>query len=499
MQLTSTRGPVEMGRAAAHRALLGVAVALTGGVLAVAAPAAQGAKKTTLPIPVQTYIAYGKTACHVDTASRRLRVWWSERHGAREALPGQDGRCATRPASVTILLRDLDAILAREHAIGLARPHSDRGAVSYEGFLFGYGASVIDGGSKAVDLYLYSGLGGSGVTECNTTFGGGRITSSAYVTMGGAGAFDARWTQFALLHVAAHELVHVAQCATTYPKRHRTATDLGRTIVEGTAESLAMAAMGQRAITDGFGTFPGDTDPILPAGGLSFLEGAARATEPLLPVRESTTESIYRPYDNWAFWYALGGGATARPIVRLYNAAMRATKADRRSNYHTTIYRLFGEAAVQRAALAEAQFARFGGPLANLTLPPAPWKHLLETVDGGASDLPVKFTLAPVIGAPAAAAVPLPTARFGYAAVTWPAGSTTLQITATSPQGAVRAAESVAIVSPELASVPATAGPAWTLTRAAGGDVATVGIALANGRRSAESLTLTATATATAT
>lgn len=494
MQLTSTRWPVEASSTAARRAVLGIALAMTGGMLAVAAPAAQGAKKTTLPIPVETYVGYGKAACHVDTPSHRLRVWWSERNGARQAMPASDGRCATRPAAVAILLRNLDAILAREHALGLARPHSDRGVVSYDGFFFGYGASVVDGGSKAVDLYLDGHGGGNGQTLCQTTFGGGKMKSSAYITMGASGAFTAGWTQLNLLHIAAHELVHVAQCATTYPKRHRTATDLGRTIVEGTAESLAMAAMGQRSITDGFGTFPGQTDPIIPAGGLGFLEGAARETEPLLPLRESAVAATFGPYDNWAFWYALAGGANARPIVRLYNAAMRATKADKKSNYHTSIYRLFGETAVQRAALAEARFARFGGQLADLSLPPAPWKHLLETVDGGAEDLPVKFTLTPAVGTPAAAAVPLATARFAYAAVTWPAGSTTLQITASSPQGAARAAESVAVISPELASVAATAGTTWTLTRAAGGDAATVGIALANGRKAAETLTLAATA-----
>ena len=494
MQLTSTRWPVEASSTAARRVLLGIALAMTGGVLAVAAPAAQGAKKITLPIPVQTYIDYGKTACHADTPSRRMRVWWSERHGARQVMPGADGRCATRPAGVTVLLRNLDAILAREHALGLARPHSDHGVKSNDGFFFGYGASVQDGGSKAVDFYLSGAGAGAGRTQCLAEFGGGHLRSSAYITMGGGGTFTTGWQQLGLLHVAAHELVHVAQCATTYPKRHRTAVQLGDTIVEGTAESLAMATMGQRAITDGFGTFPGQTDPVLPIGGLDFVAGAARETEPLLPLRESTTESIYRPYNNWAFWYALGGGANARPIVRLYNAALRATTADKKSNYHTSIYRLFGEAAVQRAALAEARFARFGGPLVNLTLPPAPWKHLLENYNTGGEDLPVKFTLAPVVGTPAAAAVALATARFAYAAVTWPAGSTTLQVTATSPQGAARAAESIAVVSPELASVAATAGTTWTLTRAAGGDAATVGIALANGRKAAETLTLAATA-----
>ena len=494
MQLTSTRWPVEASSTAARRAVLGIALAMTGGMLAVAAPAAQGAKKTTLPIPVETYVGYGKTACHVDTPSHRLRVWWSERNGARQAMPASDGRCATRPAAVAILLRNLDAILAREHALGLARPHSDRGVVSYDGFFFGYGASVVDGGSKAVDLYLDGHGGGNGQTLCQTTFGGGKMKSSAYITMGASGAFTAGWTQLNLLHIAAHELVHVAQCATTYPKRHRTATDLGRTIVEGTAESLAMAAMGQRSITDGFGTFPGQTDPIIPAGGLGFLEGAARETEPLLPLRESAVEATFGPYDNWAFWYALAGGANARPIVRLYNAAMRATKADKRA---TTTRASTGCSA--RRPSSAPRSPRPGSPASAGSSPTCrchrhPGSTCSRPSTAARTDLPVKFTLTPAVGTPAAAAVPLATARFAYAAVTWPAGSTTLQITASSPQGAARAAESVAVISPELASVAATAGTTWTLTRAAGGDAATVGIALANGRKAAETLTLAATA-----
>jgi len=442
------------------------------------------------PIPVQTWIDYGKRPCHLDTPRHAMRIWWSET--GRGRIDG-DGRCATVPPGAAALAAVADATVARERALGLPRIPSDRGWRDLQvtiqlpsGRPHLYGILPVDGGSAAIDVYLGAGYdAGSGRTGCSVTWSGSRVVTHGSIAMGitDGSTADRKVTD---VHVLAHELAHLEQC-TVYHGR-RSATDLGDRIVEGTAEAVAAMVVGERSVAEG--TFTTPDGARIPGGALDFLWNAGRAPALVLSASRAATASIYTPYANWPFWASLGG-ADARGVLALWRAGVRASTADRRQGYLPFLYRRYGEIRIQRAMLEAARFARFGGTLAGFALPYAFWHPMLfqETVDPG---MPPAYLarLAPVADVPASAAVSLTAGRYGYVAVAWPAGATTLHLTLEGADAA-RLAAAVAVVGPDGAPVAVDPdGATYSLTRGDASADAVVEVALANGRRAPLAVTV---------
>jgi hypothetical protein len=412
-----------------------------------------------------------------------VRLWWNEVRGSEHTLPDKletasnpyytpprtDSSCATHPEVVTYLARRIDALLTRDRALGLPAPAPDTGMPATFGDPSRSDSRVVDGGSPTLDVYLDAAPGGpsgdtNGSTTCvhwNAPTGEAHVRTAAYITLSAVRTS----TQQALdnvVHNAAHELVHVTQCAIRNSSGSVNGTTLASSLVEGSAEAFAVASTG-----------------ILVEG---MLQTAVSRPGPVLASKNGSGGD---PYSQFPFWYELFGAPSAKRYVAFLRSAVAAAPAEHRQGDANLVYRAFGETAVQRALTAFASFAVLGGD-----------------IGGAHHDPQVQYIvpnplaqLAPPSGKSRSARVRLQRGAYGYVVVTWPERATALTVSA-SGVPAARAAESVAPGTREGGRVGQTAG-VWHVYRecdAAGrcsGD-GNAYIAVANGRHTRLVLTVTA-------
>jgi hypothetical protein len=460
--------------------LLGAALlgsALLGSASAAPAPA---------PIPPAIAALYPRQPCRVDAAGASVRVWWAE-GGARGALTGEDGRCTTRPEVVMTAVREVPALLARQARLGLGRPAPDSGLETIDPFRPGRGPQRSDGGSPALDVYVVpQASSGGGVATCVAGVVNRRYRAAAYLVVQPFSKIDAERRALAYRHVLAHELVHVAQCAQTDPRRRTNATELDLRLVEGTAEAIAALTLGPDAVVSGIGDGPA------PLGPLMFLFANPQPDRVLAPSRLDDAGEPLGPYRHWPFWVELAQG-DARPLRALLAAALRASARDHARGDFDVVYRTFGEGAVHRAVTRMAAFERFGLSLRGLALPAASWSRIQFPLDAVE---PADLSLEPEPGTPRRGRLALGVATYAFGRVVWPAGATRLTLSAGGAPAA-RIADSVIVVDPDLRPVRATGGgTSWILTRGGGAPASVVRLSVGNGRRSPLSLMLTATADA---
>ena len=457
-----------------------VVVVLAGVALfAVARPIAAPAAPSARPVN------RGVWKCRADSPSRRVRLWWNEVRGSEHTIPDKfetagsppyytpprtDGSCATRPEVVTYLARQIDALLRRDRLLGLPAPAPDTGMPAAWGDPSRPDSRVADGGSPALDVYLDAAPGGVGGDEggsatCvhwNAAAGKGTARTAAYVTLYSVRTFSQRELD-QVVHNAAHELVHVTQCAIRNHAGTVNGTTLDLSLVEGSAEAFAVASSGE--LVD------------------SMLEAAAIHPGPVLvpPARAAGN-----PYSQFPFWYELFGAPSAKRYVAFLRSAVAAAPAEHRQGDVNLVYKAFGEDAVQHALTAFASFAVLGGSIGG-----AHWDALHDSEVIYLPDPLAK--LGPASGAAASAHVRLQQGVYGYIVITWPEGATEMTVSANGVSAA-RAAES--IVAGTRESGPAVqSGSVWHLSRECDGAGRCNGdgnayITVANGRRTQLALTV---------
>ena len=365
----------------------------------------------------------GSWKCWADSPSHKVRLWWSEVRGSEHTIPDviekpstasvgvytpprTDGRCATHPEIVRHLGGRIDALLRRDRVLGLPAPASDIGMPAHFGDPSHSASGVADGGSSALDVYLDAGsfpLGGGdgGTVTCNHWLPRGRANaparSAGYVTLYGVRTVNQQELD-RLVFNAAHELVHVSQCALTNRSGSVNGTTIDLWMVEGSANAFALASSG--LIDD------------------RNLALALRRPQPVLVSQSRSAEPTM--YAQFPFWYKLFGAPSARRYTAFLRAAIAASPAEHRHGDASLVYRTFGETAVQRALLQFASFAVLGGELGGVHYNAG--RLVFEDPDTLAH-------VTPSAAAPAHAQVRLKRGSYGYLVLTWPQGATDLTIT----------------------------------------------------------------------
>lgn len=434
-------------------------------------------------IPLDVASSYGgQRACVVSSPHKRFRIWWSESARSPARMPDADGSCATRPYSVTTLLPQMEGIASHERALGLPPTPSDLGQRAY-----GVVGPLVDGGTKAIDVYLIgSSPGGNGLTPCQAGLGRRRrFFANTWIELGAQAPTPSHALRFQLVQAFAHELVHTSQCHIHRRDGLPLLQVSGIWVAEGTAESLSTAALHDH-VGDG------SAENVL-VGPLAKLAGASRKPPAQVPpTRWRKPPGDFTPYTAWGFWYSLQGGAHGRKIVQLYSAILAAGKAANRRQNVDVVYRRFGVRGVQSALRSFAATARVGGQLAGLQVP-AIYRGFTST------DTALALPAAPT----GTAAVTVGVRAFRYVRFTWPAGKTrlTVSVRAKQPADAARVPRAVVVALPDgTRLVPAASGADWVV------DVshppppapglapdASVTLVLANGARSPLALQVTAT------
>jgi hypothetical protein len=434
-------------------------------------------------IPLDVASSYGgRRACAVTSPHKRFRIWWSESARAAARMPDADGSCATRPYSVATLLPQVDGIASRERALGLPAAPSDLGQRA-----FGVSGPLIDGGTKAIDVYLIgSSRGGNGLTPCQAGLGRGRrFFANTWIELGAQAPTPSQALRFQLVQAFAHELVHTSQCHIHRRDGLPLLRVSGIWVAEGTAESLSTAALHDH-VGDG------SAENVL-VGPLAKLAAASRNPPvQVLPTRWRRPPGDLTPYTAWGLWYGLQGGAHGRKIVKLYGAILAAGRTANRRQNVDVVYRQFGVRAVQSALRSFAATARVGGQLAALQVP-AIYRGFTST------DVASPFAATPTATAPVTVGV----RAFRYVRFTWPGGAThlTVSVRAKQPADAARVPRAVVLALPDgTRLVPAASGSDWTVDvthppePAPGlGPEASVTLVLANGARSPLAVQVTAT------
>lgn len=453
-----------------------VAAAGAGAVLAaVVLPYAAPGAREAAPV------ARGVWKCRADSPSHKVRLWWNETRGSEHTIPDKietafspsytpprtDGSCATHPEVVTYLAGQIDTLLRRDRALGLPAPAPDTGMPATWGDPSRTDSRVVDGGSPALDVYLDAASSGpdgntGGATNCvhwDAPSGTSRVRTAAYFTLfavrtGNQPGLDR------VVHNAAHELVHVAQCAIRNRSGSVNGTTLDPALVEGSAEAFAVASSGKLRE--------------------DMLQKAV--SRPGL-VLASPSRSTVDPYSQFPFWYELFGAPSAKRYVAFLRFAVAAAPGEHRQGDVNLVYRAFGETTVQRALTASASFAVFGGDLGG-----AHHDALVPYV------VPAPLAqLTPSSGTPKSAHVRLQPGAYGYVVVTWTDRTTTELTVSATGVSAARAAESVAPGTREGGRVGQTGG-VWHVSRTcdAAGRCSTgyAYITIANGRQTPLSLTI---------
>jgi hypothetical protein len=437
--------------------------------------------------------------CSFESASGLTRIWWREDH-PDQILTGDDGgaasdgKCATVPASVPWMADQIEAVMHAQRAAGLPMTKSDKGIQRIT-------SQLLDDGSGAFDVFL------DGAEEyalasadCRSvTYYPGR--SRAYRTMAKMYVNDVPATvpDGALAQrfrvVFAHELVHVAQCAVTNPKRAISASNLNGAWIEAVPQAMAMGLVG------------GEWQP--------------NACSAEAHVLSASSDDDRDGYGQWPFWYSLLKAPNASTYVGMLRDVIRAPVSKAGAQLARVVRARFSDAQLSQALLGWSSAVFLGDTLPSASGIPITWtpqdldRFMVFSVDEATGvetpqyESPIVGRLTPPAGGSAQVPVTLPPMTCAGLLVPWPDGAETLSVGAAGAPGGelanvMTAGLDVAPGTPS--SSPCRTDGARTVVPLSGGQfVATrpcVGnrapemwVLMANGGRSPLTMTVTATAT----